>query len=136
VGSRRPRLGFFSDASSGNTVPFYMLPSLGGKDTLRGYEDYRFHDSNLLWPVRNHDGRCSATSMSPRLRCRNVAAVPAISTAQDVVGRRHSRATRGHRRWRAWTSSQPPGIRVFVSLSDPFHPQRLSRLTAAAPFEP
>jgi hypothetical protein len=30
-----------------NTVPFYLLPSLGGKNTLRGYYDYRFHDRNM-----------------------------------------------------------------------------------------
>jgi outer membrane protein assembly factor BamA len=37
----------FSDTSSGNTVPFYLLPSLGGKNTLRGYLDYRFHDRDM-----------------------------------------------------------------------------------------
>lgn len=37
----------FSDTSSGNTVPFYLLPSLGGKNTLRGYRDYRFHDRDM-----------------------------------------------------------------------------------------
>jgi len=30
------------------TVPFYFLPSLGGNNTLRSYNDYRFHDRNLL----------------------------------------------------------------------------------------
>jgi hypothetical protein len=25
-------------------VPFYLLPSVGGKNTIRGYNDYRFHD--------------------------------------------------------------------------------------------
>ena len=38
----------FSDTSAGNSVPFYMLPSLGGANTLRGYDDYRFHDRNML----------------------------------------------------------------------------------------
>lgn len=37
----------FSDASSGNLVPFYLTPSLGGHNTLRGYRDYRFHDNNM-----------------------------------------------------------------------------------------
>jgi outer membrane protein assembly factor BamA len=31
----------------GQVVPFYLLPSLGGKNTLRGYSDYRFHDRAL-----------------------------------------------------------------------------------------
>jgi hypothetical protein len=37
----------FSDASSGRLVPFYLMPSLGGQNTLRGYSDYRFHDSDM-----------------------------------------------------------------------------------------
>ena len=30
------------------SVPFYMLPSLGGANTLRSFTDYRFHDRNML----------------------------------------------------------------------------------------
>ena len=37
----------FSDASSGHIVPIYLMPSLGGKNTLRGYHDYRFHDNDM-----------------------------------------------------------------------------------------
>ncbi len=37
----------FSDASSGHVVPFYLMPSLGGRNTLRGYHDYRFHDNDM-----------------------------------------------------------------------------------------
>jgi surface antigen Omp85-like protein len=37
-----------SSTSSGNEVPFYLMPSLGGHNTLRGFSDYRFHDRNLL----------------------------------------------------------------------------------------
>ena len=29
-------------------MPFYLLPGLGGHNTLRGYADYRFHDRHLL----------------------------------------------------------------------------------------
>jgi hypothetical protein len=29
-------------------VPFYLLPSLGGANSLRSYADYRFHDRSLL----------------------------------------------------------------------------------------
>jgi outer membrane protein assembly factor BamA len=28
-------------------VPFYLMPSLGGQNTLRGYYDYRFHDNDM-----------------------------------------------------------------------------------------
>ncbi len=37
----------FSDTSSGHVVPFYLMPSLGGQNTLRGYFDYRFHDNDM-----------------------------------------------------------------------------------------
>ena len=39
--------GVFSDASSGHVVPIYLMPSLGGKNTLRGYHDYRYHDNHM-----------------------------------------------------------------------------------------
>jgi hypothetical protein len=35
-----------SQTGTGNAVPFYLLPTLGGSDTLRGYSDYRFRDRN------------------------------------------------------------------------------------------
>jgi hypothetical protein len=37
----------FADTSSGHLVPFYLMPSLGGQNTLRGYRDYRFHDNDM-----------------------------------------------------------------------------------------
>jgi outer membrane protein assembly factor BamA len=37
----------FSDTSGGNTVPFYLMPNLGGKNTLKGYDDFRFHDRDM-----------------------------------------------------------------------------------------
>jgi len=130
--------GVFSDASSGNTVPFYMLPSLGGKDTLRGYEDYRFHDSNLLL--------ASAESRWALFRDIDVAAFFDAGNVAARAGDLDLRKTswgggiRVHTRTstlaRLDVGHSRQGFRVFVSLSDPFHPQRLSRLTAAAPFEP
>jgi hemolysin activation/secretion protein len=33
---------------SGQTVPFYMQPMLGGSDDLRGYRPFRFRGDNLL----------------------------------------------------------------------------------------
>ena len=40
--------GVFSDTVDGHTIPFYLLPSLGGHNTLRGYADYRFHDRHMV----------------------------------------------------------------------------------------
>jgi hypothetical protein len=53
----------FSQTAAGQDVPFYLLPTLGGSNSLRGFLDYRFRDRNLLllgaeyrWPMlRNID---------------------------------------------------------------------------------
>ncbi len=37
------------DKESGNSrVPFYLMQTLGGSDTVRGYPDFRFRDKNLF----------------------------------------------------------------------------------------
>ena len=47
-----------SQTGDGQAVPFYLLPSLGGPNSLRGYADYRFRDRDALmlnaeyrWPL-------------------------------------------------------------------------------------
>lgn len=47
--------GSFTDTSGSDEVPFYMQPSLGGNNTLRGYADYRFHDRHMM--VANIESR-------------------------------------------------------------------------------
>lgn len=37
-----------SEPESGDIVPFYMQKTLGGGNTLRGFREYRFRDTNLL----------------------------------------------------------------------------------------
>lgn len=37
-----------STAEAGNKVPFYLMPSLGGHDSLRGFRDYRFRGPHAL----------------------------------------------------------------------------------------
>ena len=47
-----------SETAAGQDVPFYLLPTLGGSTTLRGFLDYRFRDRDLVlfdaeyrWPL-------------------------------------------------------------------------------------
>jgi len=35
-------------SADGHAVPFFMLPSIGGRDTLSGFTDYRFTDNDSL----------------------------------------------------------------------------------------
>jgi hypothetical protein len=37
-----------SNVEEGDQVPFYMMPTLGGKDTLRGFHEYRFRGPHAL----------------------------------------------------------------------------------------
>jgi outer membrane protein assembly factor BamA len=34
--------------SDGREIPFYMLPTLGGSEDVRGFENYRFRDRNMV----------------------------------------------------------------------------------------
>jgi hypothetical protein len=128
--------GVVSDSSPGNSVPFYLLPSIGGQDTLRGYYDYRFHDRNLLvvnaesrWALmRNVDGAVfvDAGNVTARAGDLNL-----DKTSYGAGVRLHARTTtigrldvgRSHEGWR-----------VFLKLDDPLRLKRLSRRTAAIPF--
>lgn len=37
-----------SDAEPGQTMPFYLMPTLGGHDTLRGFRQYRFRGPHAI----------------------------------------------------------------------------------------
>jgi hypothetical protein len=37
-----------SDVASGQVMPFYLMPTLGGNDSLRGFRDYRFRGPHAL----------------------------------------------------------------------------------------
>jgi hypothetical protein len=41
-------LATLTDADSGNDVPYFLMPALGGGRVLRGYPNYRFRDRNRL----------------------------------------------------------------------------------------
>ena len=41
-------IGAFTDADGGQSVPFYLQPTLGGHRDLRGYRESRFRDDNTL----------------------------------------------------------------------------------------
>jgi outer membrane translocation and assembly module TamA len=43
-----------TDAPAGNTVPFYMQPTLGGGDSLRGFDEFRFYGDNSLLLTGEH----------------------------------------------------------------------------------
>lgn len=127
-----------SDTGEGQTVPFYLQPSLGGANSLRSFADYRFHDRNML--LVNAEARVKmmthvdaaffvdAGNVAPRfgdlnLDRRSVGAGLRIHTRRETFGRID--VARGSEGWR-----------FLVRLTDPLNLSRLARRTAAAPFVP
>jgi hypothetical protein len=127
-----------SSTSDGNTVPVYLMPALGGDNTLRGYVNYRYHDRSLLlasaesrWAVWEHlevAAFFDAGNVAP-----NVGDLNLSKTSVGVGVRVHSHtATFG----RLDLAHSKEGWRVLFKLDDPFALSRLSRRTAAVPFVP
>ena len=66
-----------SQTSAGQDVPFNLLPALGGRNSLRGYDDYRFRDRDAAMVnaelrtrlFRSLDGAifCEAGSVAPSM---------------------------------------------------------------------
>jgi hypothetical protein len=130
--------GVFSDTAAGNSVPFYMLPSLGGGNTLRSYSDYRFHDRQLL--VANAESRWALfthVDVAAFVDAGNVAArIGDLNFDKTSYGgglRVHSRTSTLARLDVAHGSE---GWRAFFKLSDPFRLARRSLRTSVIPFVP
>jgi hypothetical protein len=131
----------FSDPSSGSVVPFYLMPSLGGQNTLRGYYDYRFHDTHMQsfnvesrWALFSHVDAAAfvdAGKVAPR--------------AGDLDFKRLKRSYGAGLRVHNSTSTlarldighSAEGWRVFFKLSDPLRRSApASGRSAVVPFVP
>ncbi|HET9467274.1 MAG TPA: BamA/TamA family outer membrane protein [Vicinamibacterales bacterium] len=127
-----------SDTAAGQTVPVYLMPSLGGTSLLRGFSNYRFHDRHLA--VVNAEARIALTmhidtalfvdagTVAPRVEDLRLA-----NTSYGIGFRLHT-----HKKTTARIDAAHgrEGWRVSFSLNDPFRLRRLLRHTAAVPFVP
>jgi outer membrane protein assembly factor BamA len=113
-----------SGTDAGQTVAFYMLPTLGGPRSLRGYDDYRFRDRNLLlfngeyrFPIlRALDGAAfyDAGTVAPTA---NALSVHRLMTDYGVGVRVHSKK---HMLMRVDVARGSEGTRLVVAFSAPF----------------
>jgi outer membrane protein assembly factor BamA len=125
-----------SQTNEGQIVPFYMLPSLGGSSSLRGYLDYRFRDQDALlvdaeyrWPIlRSVDAAVfyDTGSVAPAARTLLSHLNPDYGTGIRVHSARHLLVrldvARGHEGTRALvTFSAPLGLRSSRTVA-PFVP--------------
>ncbi|MGE3958705.1 MAG: BamA/TamA family outer membrane protein [Vicinamibacterales bacterium] len=131
--------GVFSDIAPGHAVPFYMLPSLGGGNTLRGERNYRFHDRDLLLvSLESRIGVMEHLDAALFVDAGSVAAAPRrlnLGTRSWGAGVRvHTRSSTlarldvAHGRELGWS--------VVFKLHDPFRMGRMARQTASVPFVP
>ena len=132
--------GWLVGTSTGTAqqVPFYLLPGLGGANTLRSYIDYRFHDRALV--VVNAEARVAlfthldaalfldAGNVAPRVADLNL-----DRTSYGVGLRLHARRATFAR---VDIAHGDEGWRFLFRVNDPFRFNRLSRRTAAVPFVP
>lgn len=125
-------------ADTGQVVPFYLQPTLGGSNSLRSYQSYRFHDRNLLlmnvearvrlwthvdWAVFADAGNVAPKAGDLNLDRRSYGIGFRVHTAKATVARLD--VAHGDEGWR-----------VLFRVNDPFRFSRLSRHTAAIPFVP
>lgn len=130
--------GVFTDTAEGRAVPFYLLPSLGGHNTLRGYADYRFHDRNLIvanvesrWALFEHvDAAVFFDAGNVAARARDV---DFARTSAGLGLRLHTAKTTVVR---FDTARSEEGWRFLLKLTDPIRLGRLQKRTAALPFVP
>jgi hypothetical protein len=130
--------GVITDAGRGHDVPFYLLPSLGGHTTLRGYADYRFHDRNMV--VANVESRWAVLEHVDVAAFVDAGSVAARASDLNLDRRSYGLGVRVHTssttlaRFDVARSSE--GWRFLLKLSEPLRLARLTKRTAAVPFVP
>ena len=125
-------------ADAGQTVPLYLLPSLGGANSLRGYTTYRFHDRNLLllkaelrvklfthidWAAFAEAGNVAAAVSDLDLDRRSYGIGFRVHTERATIARID--AAHGDEGWH-----------VMFRVTDPFRLSRIGKRTAPLPFVP
>jgi hypothetical protein len=127
-----------SDTDEGDAVPFYLQPSLGGHNSLRGYTDYRFHDRNLL--LVNAEARIAMMTHVDAAVFFDAGNVAGRVADLNLDKRAYGFGLRMHSRRQTFArldiARGNEGWRFFFRLTDPLNLARLSRRTAALPFVP
>jgi len=143
VVDRRVLLGLhgwtvFTDTLADHLVPFYLMPSIGGNNTLRAYDDFQFHERNTI--VVSAELR---VALSPHLDLAgfydagNVAArFGDLNFDKTSIGSGLRFHLRNTTMGRVDVAHGTEGWRVIFRTTDPFQLSRVTRRTAAVPFMP
>jgi hypothetical protein len=127
-----------SNVPTGHEIPFYLMPSIGGQNTLRGYSTYEFHDQNVAlvgaesrWALSQHiDG---ALFFDAGNVARATSDLNLDKTDWGLGLRLHTQRTPFARVDVAHGSE---GWNVVFRTTEPFRLTRLMRRFAVVPFVP
>ena len=127
-----------SEIPEGNTIPFYLQPSLGGVNTLRSYANYRFHDNNML--VANAEVRLALMTHLDFAVFADAGNVAREVRDLNLAKRSYGAGFRLHTRRETFAlvdvATGDEGWRVSFRLHDPLRLARLNRRAMIVPFVP
>jgi hypothetical protein len=128
----------FSGVPDGRQLPVYLMPSIGGNNTLRGFRSYQFHDQNSL--VANAELRLALLThvdLAGFYDAGNVAARYAdLNFQKTSFGAGLRLHTRHSTFARLDVAHGTEGWQVYVRTADPFKFARVTRHVASIPFNP
>jgi hypothetical protein len=129
-------LAVATDTASGQMVPFYLQPSLGGSNSLRSYKDYRFHDRNML--LANAEARIALWTHMDLALFADAGNVAAQRRDLDLARQSFGAGLRLHTRRvtfaRLDAARGDEGWRAVLRLTDPLDLSRVSKRAPVAPF--
>jgi outer membrane protein assembly factor BamA len=120
------------------TVPFYLLPSLGGANSLRSFADYRFHDRNMA--VANAELRLAMMTHVDLAFFTDAGNVAARIQDLNLDKRSYGAGLRVHTRRQTFArvdvANGAEGWRFLFRLTDPLAFTRLERRASVVPSVP
>jgi outer membrane protein assembly factor BamA len=124
--------------ADGHDVPFYLMPGLGGNNTMRGYADYRFHDRHLA--VVNVETRVAIFEHIDAVGFVDAGNVAARWSDLNFKRRSYGAGVRVHGQDATYArlefARSAEGWHVVFRMNDPFGYSRLRKRGAQAPFAP
>ena len=127
-----------SDTRDGQSVPFYLQPSLGGVTTLRSYSDYRFHGDNML--LAQAELRLALMTHLDVAVFADAGNVAARAGDLDLAKRSYGAGFRLHTRRETFVmvdaATGDEGWRLSFRLKDPLALGRINKRALLAPFVP
>lgn len=120
------------------SVPFYLLPSLGGANSLRSFTDYRFHDRNMA--LANAELRLAMMTHVDLALFADAGNVAARIHDLNLDKRSYGAGVRLHTRRQTFArldaAHGAEGWRVLFRLTDPLALTRLERRALVVPSLP